>query len=170
MMTDTDALHQPGTPPIASWSYRRCAGPGGHWVWLSVALYVAACFLPAMPAIFSDHKIIGLSCLASWMYTLPAWWANPAYFQALFLYACHRRRAATVFAVISAVLACSFEFLDFPNAGWYEGVFKQEVGCYVWIASMQVLACNLLWQEWIKWRERELELAAESSDCPTVGL
>lgn len=163
-MIETDALYSPGTPAIASWSYRRCAGPGSHWVWLSAALYVTACVLPAMPPIFGDHKIIGWSCLASLMYTFPAWWANPAYFQALFLYACHRRRAASVFAVIGAVLACSFEFLDFPNAGWYEGVFKQEVGCYVWIASMQVLACNLLWEEWIVWRQNESESVPTTAD------
>ncbi len=163
-MTDTDALHRPETPAIASWSYRRCAGPGVHWVWLSVALYLAACFLPAMPPIFGDHKIIGLSCLASLMYTLPAWWANPAYFLALILYWWHCHRVATIFAAISAVLACSFELLNFPNAGWYEGVFNQEVGCYVWIASMQVLACNLLWQEWIVWRQNENESAPAIDD------
>jgi hypothetical protein len=127
--------------------------PGSHWVLISVCLYVAACFLPAMPPIFGTDPILGWVCLTSLMVGIPAWWANPAYFLALILIWCRRPWAATVLAGIAALLACSFQLMDIQNHGW--AIQGQEIGCYVWIASMQILACNLAWQQWLAWRASE---------------
>lgn len=137
-------------------SLGRLMSPGVHWVRLSMALYVIACFLPAMPPLFSGGKIYGWQCLTSFFYIIPAWWANPAYFLALILEWRRRHRAAAILAAIAAVLACSFQLMDVPNHGW--AVYDQEVGCYVWIMSLQVLACNLIWQAWLLWRERQEQL------------
>jgi hypothetical protein len=137
----------------------RLAHPGVHWVWVSIAMYVLSCCLPAMPPIFSGDPIYGFQCLISLMYMFPAWWANPTYFIALILYARRCHRAATGFAAIAAVLALSFEVLElFQNPGAITQIAGQEVGCYVWIASMQLLACNLLWQQWLEWQRQQERL------------
>jgi hypothetical protein len=132
-------------------AYRRLLSPGAHWVWLSISLYAAACFLPAMPPIWGNEPIYGWVCLTSLIITIPAWWANPAYFLSLILHWCRCNRIAAALAGIGALLACSFELMDLPNQGW--AIEKQEVGCYLWIMSLQILACNLIWQEWLSWRE-----------------
>ncbi len=133
--------------------YRRVLMPGAHWVWLSILLYVIACFLPAMPPIWGSEPIYGWECLASLIIGIPAWWANPAYFLAIIFSWCRCGRIAAVLAAIAALLACSFELMDLPNQGWM--LERQEVGCYVWIMSLQILACNLIWREWLRWRERQ---------------
>ncbi|MDB5347858.1 MAG: hypothetical protein JWP89_6235 [Schlesneria sp.] len=96
---------------------------------------------------------MGGECLASLIIGIPAWWANPAYFLAIIFSWCRCGRIAAVLAAIAALLACSFELMDLPNQGWM--LERQEVGCYVWITSLQILACNLIWREWLKWRERQ---------------
>lgn len=134
-------------------SYPVFLRPGPWWGWLSIVLYVIACFLPAMPPFFGTEPIYGWECLTLPLMAFPPWWANPTYFLALLFYWRGRGRVATVLSVIAAVLACSFELLEVPNKGWV--LPQQEVGCYVWITSLQILACNLLWSEWLRWRERE---------------
>lgn len=136
--------------------FRRWLSPGPQWGWLSIALYVVACFLPAMPPIWGNEPIYGWACLASLIIGIPAWWANPAYFLALILYWCRCGRIAAVSAAIAALLACSFELMDLPNQGWM--LPRQEVGCYIWIMSLQILACNLIWREWLRWRARQNQL------------
>jgi hypothetical protein len=136
--------------------YRRLLGPGAHWVWLSTDLYIVACFLPAMPPIWGSDPIYGWECLASLIIGIPAWWANPAYFLALIFHSCHCGRIAAVLAALAALLACSFELMDLPNQGWM--LKRQEVGCYLWIMSLQILACNLIWREWLRWRERQEQM------------
>jgi len=160
-MTEATDLHPQKRSATARRGYHRFVAPGVHWVYLSMALYVTACFLPAMPPIFGTDKVSGWGCLASLIFPIPAWWANPTYFLALILYGLRRHRSATVMAAISSILAYSFEVMNFPNAGWFQGLFKQEVGCYVWTASVQLLFCNLLWQEWIWWRQRDQEAAVD---------
>lgn len=147
--------------------FLRLLGPGAHWVWLSTGLYVAACFLPAMPPIFGNEKITGWQCLASLIIGIPAWWANPAYFLALIFYWCRYGRVAAVLAGIAALLACSFELMGMPNQGWM--LEPQEVGCYLWIISLQILACNLIWREWLRWRERQESGDAALDDQRSPG-
>jgi hypothetical protein len=134
-------------------SFERLIQPGAHWVWLSIAMYVVACFLPAMPPIFGTSKIYGWQCVTSLIYVIPAWWANPTYYLAIILHWRRRQRAAAILAAIAALLAFSFQLMDVPNHGW--AVVDQEMGCYVWIISLQILACNLVWQEYLLWRERQ---------------
>ena len=129
--------------------------PGGHWTWLSIALYAAACLLPAMPAFLGDSPIPGWACVAVVIYTFPPWWANPAYYVSLILTGLKRLRAAAVFAVIAALLAVSFEFLRVSELGWSKAFFGQEIGCYVWIASLEIQAINLLCGLWLDGRERQ---------------
>lgn len=136
-------------------SCRDLIMPGHHWIWISMILYVLACMLPAMPPIFGNNKITGFSCLISFMYMLPAWWANPCYFVALGLVWFRYGRASTVLSVIATALAFSFELSDFPNPGWQNQILDQEIGCYMWVMSMQVLACERLWQQWLEWRRRQ---------------
>jgi hypothetical protein len=50
-------------------------------------------------------------------------------------------------------LGCDRCTADLPHQGWM--LERQEVGCYVWIMSLQILACNLIWREWLRWRERQ---------------
>ena len=59
-----------------------------------------------------------------------------------------RRGQAPLRLFIAVVLAVSFQFIDFPSPRWTEGLTNAEPGCYVWIISMQLLAINLIWQEW----------------------
>ena len=132
--------------PRASW--KSLAGPGVHWIWVSIGLYIIACFLPAMPPIMGTQKLTGWDCLMTFFYFIPAWWANPVYFLTLILNWRRCRRAATICACLAVVLAVSFQFIGFPNPGWTEGITDAEPGCYVWIISMQLLAINLIWQEW----------------------
>jgi hypothetical protein len=145
--------------------WRTLIEPGCHWSWLSIVLYGIACLLPAIPPIFSDLPIRGWVCVASLMYTLPAWWANPAYFLSLILYAVRRRRAATIVAGLAAILACSFELMGIPQDGLVKSLAQQEVGCYVWIISLQIHALNLIWLEWLNWRQRRESLESESLQC-----
>ena len=138
--------------------FRRFTSPGVHWVWVSMILYAASCFLPAMGGFLGGAPVSGWECLVSFIYFIPAWWANPAYFVSLILCWCRRRRAAACFAGAAAVLACSFELMGVPNRGWMAALGQQEIGCYVWIASIQILACNLVWQEWLARRKRRAQL------------
>ena len=137
--------------------YRLVLKPGAHWVWLSIVMYILACLLPAMPPIMGSEPIYGWACLASLIIGIPAWWAYPAYFLALIFYVCRCGRVAAVLAGIAAALACSFELMGLPNNTTFE---HQEVGCYVWIISLQILACNLIWREWLKWREQQERLTS----------
>ncbi len=125
-----------------------------------MVLYATSCFLPAMPPnyFWGPRPVFGWECLTSFIYFIPAWWANPAYFVSLILCWCRRRRAAACFAAVAAVLACSFELMEFNNRGWMAALGEQEIGCYVWITSIQILACNLVWQEWLARRERRAQL------------
>jgi hypothetical protein len=152
-------------PAKQSSLYRRLLGPGAHWAWLSIVLYIFACLLPAMPPIMGSAPIYGWECLASLIIGLPAWWANPAYFLALIFYACRCGRIAAVLAASAAVLACSFELTGPINQGWV--LQEQEVGCSLWIMSLQILACNLIWREWLKWRERQDSLDIGLADQPS---
>lgn len=131
------------------------SGPGAHWVWVSIGLYVVACFLPAMPPIFGTNKIYGWNCLLMFVYFIPAWWANPVYFLALILTWRRCQRAAAICACLAVVLAVSIQVMGFPNPGWTDGITDSEPGCYVWIISMQLLALNLLWLEWRAWKRRQ---------------
>ena len=126
----------------------RLVGPGVHWVWVSIGLYIVACFLPAMHPIMGTYKMTGWDCLTTFVYIIPAWWANPVYFLTLVLNWRRCHRAATICACLAVVLAVSFQFIDFPSPRWTEGITNAEPGCYVWIISMQLLAINLIWQEW----------------------
>lgn len=135
--------------------FRWMLKPGAHWAWLSILLYVIACFLPAMPPIMGSNPIYGWECLASLLIGIPAWWANPAYFLSLIFYWCRWGRVAAALSGIAAALACSFELMGLPNNTTFE---HQEVGCYVWIISLQILACNVICREWLRWREQQERL------------
>jgi hypothetical protein len=137
--------------------WARLAQPGLHWVGLSFILYIAACILPAMPPIFGNSPVSGWDCLASLMYTFPAWWANPLYFVAIILCLCRCHRVAAAFAVVAALLASSFQFMNFPNPGWWRGLNEQESGCICWIMSTQMLAWNLAWKVWRDWNATRIE-------------
>jgi len=118
-------------------------------------MYMSACFLPAMPPIFwGPSPVFGWECLTSFEYIIPAWWANPAYFLALILYWRRHMRMAACFAGAAAALAYSFVLMDFQ----LEFIHRQEIGCHVWIIGIQVLACNLFWQEWLAWCKRREQL------------
>lgn len=151
---------------MATWQapWRQLLQPGVHWTWVSVVLYLVACLLPAMHPIFGDSPIQGWVCVAVMLYYFPPWWANPAYYLSLILAWIGRRRAATVCAVVAAILACSFELMDIANDGWVKAIMHQEIGCYVWIASLQIQALNLLWQEWLDWRQRRDQLDKGTQD------
>jgi hypothetical protein len=147
----------------------RLARPGRHWVWLSMVMYALACYLPAIPApLGGPESIRGYVLLITLndpivkLYLLPAWWANPAYFAALILYACGRHRIATGLAVIAVALAVSFELMGIENPQtWYAELARMELGFHFWIISIQVLACNLLCEQWRIWRLRREQLDAD---------
>lgn len=144
--------------------WRRLMEPGNHWTWLSIVLYGAACLLPAMPPIFGEHPIPGWLCVAVLAITFPPWWANPAYYVSLILCWVRQRRAALIFAVIAALLACSYELMGLYDQGLERTLAEQQIGCYVWIMSLQIHALNLIWQEWLAWRQRteQLEMGTET--------
>ena len=45
--------------------HERLLRPGRHWVLVSVAMYVIACVLPAMPPFNAENPIRGYVCLIS---------------------------------------------------------------------------------------------------------
>lgn len=134
----------------------RLLRPGRHWVLVSVVMYAIACVLPAMPPIFRNDPFIGLDCLTSMFYGYPPWWANPTYFLAVIASLLNRTRIAVVFATVAALLAVSYEVMGFYDQGM-PGMMKLLLpGCLLWIASLQVLACNLVWQQWLDWQRRQV--------------
>lgn len=133
----------------------RLLQPGRHWVLVSVAMYALACVLPAMPPIFGDDPIPGYVCLSMLFYTYPPWWANPTYFVAVIASLLNRTCIAVAFAVVAALLAVSYELMGFYDFGVPDTMEKLLPGCLLWIASLQVLACNQVWQQWLEWRRRQ---------------
>ncbi len=136
----------------------RLLRPGRHWVLVSVAMYALACVLPAMPPIFDDHPIPGYVCLVWMIYTFPPWWANPTYFVAVITALLNRTRIAVVFAVVAALLAMSYELMEFIDHGVSRATERFLPGCLLWIASLQLLACHELWRQWLNWQQRQERL------------
>lgn len=138
----------------------RLLRPGRHWVLVSVAMYVLACVLPAIPPFNAENPIRGYVCLISVndrivpVYQLPYWWANPSYFvaviAALFPWPC----IAAVFAIVAVLLAMSYELIAFYEGGISGVVEVLLPGCLMWIASLQLLACHELWRQWFDWQRR----------------
>jgi hypothetical protein len=143
----------------------RLLRPGRHWVWTSVATYVLACVLPAHPPIMGGDSIPGYVCLACLLYWYPPWWANPIYFVAVIAALLTRLRIAIVFAIVAAVLAMSYELMVFYDQGGPRVMEHLLPGCLLWIASMQLLACNCMWQQWLDWQRRQecLDRGADES-------
>lgn len=158
-MTQTPLPRDPSTASrhftFVEWLRDRLFRPGRQWVVVSVALYVLACVLPAMPPIFDDHPIPGWACLAWMIYTFPPWWANPTYFVAVIAALLNRTRIAVVFAVVAALLAMSYELIEFIDRGVPVAMERLLPGCLFWIASLQLLACHELWRQWLEWQRRQ---------------
>ena len=151
---------------FVEWLSNRLLRPGRHWVLVSVAMYALACVLPAHPPIMGGDPIPGYVCLAWLLYWYPPWWANPTYFVAVIAALLNRPRVAIVFAIVAAVLAVSYELMGFYDQGVPRMMDYLLPGCLVWIASMQLLACNLAWQQWQDWRRRQecLERGPDESE------
>ena len=148
----------------------RLLRPGRHRVLVSVAMYVIACVLPAVPPFNAENPIRGYVCLISvngplvYVYGLPYWWANPSYFVAVIASLFQWPRIAAVFAIVAALLAMSYEMIAFYEGG-ISGVRKVLLpGCLMWIASIQTLACHELWRVWLGRKQRDYERDAGSAD------
>ena len=148
----------------------RLLRPGRHWVLVSVAMYVLACVLPAVGSVDAENPIRGYVCLISVndpivrVYQLPYWWANPSYFVAVIASLFPWPRIATVFAIVAALLAMSYEWIAFYEGG-ISGVMGVLLpGCLMWITSIQTLACHELWRVWLDRKPRDYERDAGSAD------
>ncbi len=157
-----DSTASSGRPTFVERLRDRLLQPGRHWVFVSVAMYALACVLPAM-TIFHD-PIPGWVCLTSMLYGYPPWWANPTYFVAVIASLLNRTRVAVVFAVVAALLAVSYEFIGFYEQGVTSTMKELLPGCLFWIASLQLLACQELWRQWLDWRRRASEREVRSVD------
>ena len=154
----------------------RLLRPGRHWVLVSVAMYVLACVLPAIPPFYqTDNPIRGYVCLIAVndplprVYELPYWWANPSYFVAVIAALFPWPRIAVVFAIVAALLAMSYEVIALYEGG-ISGVMEVLLpGCLMWIASLQLLACHELWRVWLDWKRRIYEREVGSVDTSGVG-
>lgn len=145
----------------------RLQRPGSHWVWLSIVMYAMACALPAMPPFLGDKPIPGYACLIWLVYWYPPWWANPAYFIAVIASLLNRPRVAVVFSVIAALLAVSYELMGFYDHGVRQTIEEALLpGCLFWITSLQLLACNELWRQWLDWQQRVHDHERGPADFP----
>ena len=82
------------------------------------------------------------------------WWANPTYFIAVTASLLNRPRIAILFAIVAALLAVSYELIGFYEQGVSATLNELLPGCFMWIASLQLLACHELWRQWFDWQRR----------------
>jgi hypothetical protein len=141
---------------------KKWARPGMHWVWLSLAMYAIACCLPSFSIL---APIRGWTCLThgallafeelvnAWKFqsfqdpNILVWWlANPMYFWAAAMYWFRYRKAAAVIGSIAVIPGLHFEFSS------NEDILP---GCVMWVASLQVMALNAIWQVWVDRKTRQ---------------
>jgi|GEM_PF-5315271 len=138
--------------------YQLLTQPGSHWIVVALALYVAACLLPAYQ-LGSYGVMRGWECLMVW--PIPWWWANPSILLAIILLRFHLSRTATGFGVIAVGLAMHCELSSLYEDG------NVPIGCILWVSSLQIITINSLWQAWLDRKERlECLSLAASQDPP----
>ena len=135
----------------------RLLRPGRDWVLVSVAMYALACVLPALPPIMGGDPIRGYVCLCFMACWFAPWWANPTYFVAVTASLLNRPRIAILFAIVAALLAVNYELIGFYEQGVSATLNELLPGCFMWIASLQLLACHELWRQWLDWQRRIYE-------------
>jgi hypothetical protein len=100
---------------------------------LAVALYVLACFLPAVRGFAAPYS--GYECLTRWPFVrdYAGWWGNFAALAAALLLIAGWYRAAFLLGGVASCLALTVPFQ------WERGVL---VGYFVWLTSFAVLVAG----------------------------
>lgn len=135
--------------------------PGWHWVLVGLALYIAACLLPAMKAPFAGETILGWRCLTVWI--MPWWWANPSILLAIILYHFRCSRTSAFFGVVAVGLAVHCELSFLHDDG------DIQIGCVLWVSSIQIITINSLWQAWLDRKQRLERLSLLASQDPPAA-
>lgn len=136
---------------------KRFGVPGMHWVWVSLVMYAIACCLPALSidvetthrgwfclvygTMFAGDALVHSLAHASLPPPIVAWWlANPLFFLAAGAYGFRRPKTSAALASMAVIPAMHFEFVS-----------SDELlpGCVMWVASLQVMALNAIWQVWV---------------------
>jgi hypothetical protein len=112
-------------------------------VWLSVALYLAACALPALRFGETGPAYLGWVCLTAFPFVLfsPYWYANPVFLWGLVAYGRAAKANAADAGLSAALLASTFFFLMLVEP--LERTPSQPrrlAGSWVWLGSLWLFA------------------------------
>ncbi len=140
----------------------RLLRPGRHWVLVSVAMYVLACILPAVEGPSRGDSTHGYRILGMLSWNDPMWLANPAFFVAVIAALSNRVRISAALSIIAVILAEVILALDCIRMALI--VFRLPMimhdllpGSFIWMSSLQTLACHELWRVWLDKRRRDYE-------------
>lgn len=150
-----DALQNSAADSVIEIRSKRWCGELARYLILSsIALYLAACFLPAvstwLPGLGSTDEapLRGYQCLTIWWMT--AWWSNPAMLLGIWIWFAGVRPVSAMLGCLSAVLAVS-------------GVIELHLlaGGFLWLISIGLFTATAIWSTFLPDRYFQIDSVAD---------